>query len=397
MVELATGETVQRRRVRLKRDWPRRLANELLVLIVALLALAVVGLLVLDTAPGHRFIVDRIAQIETASGLRFRIGRIEGSIFGETRLKNVAVLDGGGVFLTSPEIEVDWTPGRWLRNSLYLDRIESQRVTLLRLPQLKPTGRRGPILPRFDIHIGELTIHRLELAPQVTGLARSGVVRGKADVRRGRAVVDLRVAMDRGGDRLALSLDAEPDGDRFDLEVRAQSPANGMLPALAGSKRAIDLLVTGDGSWSAWRGIAALNMSGRPTARLRLTARDGRYGLSGAIAPAQFLKGRLMRLTSPTVKVIGDATLADRVLSGQLTLGSAALRAVASGAVDLAGGRYRDLRLGVDLLRPPALFTNMTGRNVRMLWTLDGPYATARTSTKPVSSNFKEGEVSRYE
>ena len=47
---------------------------------------------------------------ETASGLRFRIGRIEGSIFGETRLKNVAVLDQRGVFVTSPEIEIDWTP-----------------------------------------------------------------------------------------------------------------------------------------------------------------------------------------------------------------------------------------------------------------------------------------------
>ena len=87
-------------------------------------------------------------------------------------------------------------------------------------------------------------------------------------------------------------------GDRFDLEVRSQSPANGVVPALLGHNRSIDLLITGDGSWTAWRGIAALNMSGRPTARLRLTVRDGRYGLSGALAPAQFLKGRLMRLTS---------------------------------------------------------------------------------------------------
>ena len=83
MAELASGEAIERRRFRLKQDWPRRLANELLVLILALMALAVIGLLVLDTAPGHRFIVDRIAQLETASGLRFRIGRIEGSIFGD--------------------------------------------------------------------------------------------------------------------------------------------------------------------------------------------------------------------------------------------------------------------------------------------------------------------------
>ena len=349
--------------------------------------MAVVGLIVLDTAPGHRFIVDRLSQIETASGLRFRIGRIEGSIFGETRLKNVAVLDQRGVFITSPEIEIDWSPGRWFRNSLHFDRIEADRLTLVRLPQMKRTGRTGPLLPKFDIHIGELKINRLELGPQVTGVARVGTVNGKADIRRGRAQIELRAAMDRGGDRLAILLDAEPDGDRFDLEIRAQSPANGVLPALLGMQRSIDLLVTGDGSWSAWRGITALNLAGRPTARLQLTVRDGRYGLRGALAPAQFLTGRLARLTAPTLKVAGDATLTDQLLKGKLTVGSVSLRAVASGAVDLGEGAYRDLSLGLDLLRPPALFPNMTGRDVRMLWTLNGPYATARYSyrlTAPV-------------
>ena len=393
MAETVSGEVQERRRYRLRPDWAHRLAVEFATLVVALLALAVVGLLVLDTAPGHRFIVDRIGQLETASGLRFRIGRIEGSIFGETRLKNVAVLDQRGVFLTSPEIEIDWTPGRWFRNSLYMERIEADRLTLRRLPQLKRTGRSGPILPKFDIHIGKLAIHRLELAPAVTGVARTGSVNGKADIRSGRAVVDLRVAMDRGGDRLSVSLDAEPDGDRFDLEVRSQSPANGVVPALLGWKRSIDLLITGDGSWTAWRGVAALNVSERPTARLQLTVRDGRYGLSGALAPAPFLTGKLQRLSSPTVKVIGDATLEDRILEGRLTIGSAALRAVASGAIDLAEGRYQDLSLGLDLLRPPALFPNMAGRNVRMLWTLDGPYATARYSYRLTSPSVRFDDV----
>ena len=38
-------------------------------------------------APGHRFIVDRIGRLETASGLRIRIGRIDGSIFGKSQLQ----------------------------------------------------------------------------------------------------------------------------------------------------------------------------------------------------------------------------------------------------------------------------------------------------------------------
>ena len=111
-----------------RRHWARRLAIELAVLLLVLLALAFGGLILLDTAPGHRFIVDRIGQVETATGLRIRVARIEGSIYGEARLKGVAVSDPQGVFLTSPEIDVDWAPGAWLYNNLHIDKIESPLV-----------------------------------------------------------------------------------------------------------------------------------------------------------------------------------------------------------------------------------------------------------------------------
>jgi hypothetical protein len=32
---------------------------------------------------------------------------------------------------------------------------------------------------------------------------------------------------------------------------------------LLGAKRSVDLLITGDGTWKGWRGVAALNMAGR--------------------------------------------------------------------------------------------------------------------------------------
>ena len=89
------------------------------------------------------------------------------------------------------------------------------------------------------------------------------------------------------------------------------------------------------------------------------------------------LKGRLQRLAAPKLAVRGDARLADRVLDGTLSLSSPALRGVARGGIDLGTNRYRKLSLGIDLLRPPALFPNMRGRNVRMVWTLDGPFGRA--------------------
>ena len=375
--EAATPDTTaEPARYRLKRNWARRLTQELLALLVALLLLLVVGLVLLDTAPGHRFIVDRIAQVHTATGLKFRIGRIEGSIFGRSRLRNVAVMDGGGVFFTSPEIELDWTPAAWLYNKLSIERVHADRATLVRLPKLKPTGRTGPILPSFDIHIGELAIDRLEIGRAVAGTPRTGRLRANADIRSGRALVELN-ALVEGADRLALKLDAEPDGDRFDFDARASSPADGVLPAIVGVKRSIDLAIGGEGSWTRWRGTGSLDLAKRAAGRLALTADNGRFGLSGALAPSRFLSGKLMRLTAPVVRVRGDATLEDRILDGRIALGSSALRAVASGALDLAGSRYRRVNVGLDLLRPPALFPNMTGRGVRMTWTLDGPFGSA--------------------
>jgi translocation and assembly module TamB len=143
-------------KIRLRPDWRWRLLNELFALFIALLFLLAALLVLLDSAPGHRFIVDQLGRFSTASGLRIHIGRIDGSIFGKSELRNVAVADQRGVFLTSPDIKLDWTPGAWLYHKLSINEVTAERVNLIRLPALKPSTRKGPILPGFDIHIGEL-------------------------------------------------------------------------------------------------------------------------------------------------------------------------------------------------------------------------------------------------
>jgi translocation and assembly module TamB len=388
MAEEALVDAPPAARVRLRKHWARRLADELLALLIALLVLLAAALVLLDTAPGHRFIIDRIEKIETASGLRFHIGRIDGSIFGKSQLRNFAVADQNGVFLTSPAVTLDWSPGAWLYNSLHIDSLTAQRVTLLRLPKLKPSTKKGPILPKFDIHIGELRVDRLDIGPQVGGRPHSGKLSGRADVRSGRALVDL-AALVSSGDKVLFHLDSEPDGNRFELGARVLAPENGLVGAIIGTRRAIRLNIDGDGTWTRWRGKAALDLSNRPTARLALAADEGRYRLQGQWAPAQFLTGKMQRLTMPAVTIRGDATLKNRILDGQLTAGSPELRAIARGALDLAANRYRGVRLGVDLLKPPALFPNMTGRNVRLLWTLDGPFATADYSYRLTSPHVQ--------
>ena len=211
----------------------------------------------------------------------------------------------------------------------------------------------------------------------MSGKPRSGRLQGKADVHRGRALVELYALMNNGGDRLAFKLDAEPDRDKFDVAAHLASPGDGLVPALDRHEAAINLDIVGNGGWTHWRGNAALDLSGRPTARLSLGVDSGRFRLAGQVDADAVPDRQVPSPDRPVVNIRGDATLKDRILDGALVASTPELRAVAKGAVDLANNRYRGMRLGVDLLKPPALFPNMTGKNVRMVWTLDGPFATA--------------------
>ncbi|MBA3677051.1 MAG: translocation/assembly module TamB domain-containing protein [Sphingosinicella sp.] len=369
------SEAVQ---ARATRRWRRRifsgLAKTFVGLAIFLFVLAAAFLAFLDTGPGHRFIADKIADMAPRSGLKIVIGRIEGSIYGKTALRNVRLFDRQGQFAEIPYLQMEWQPLAWITNRLMIRDLRSKLVYLDRLPKLIPSAEPQPILPGFDIHIGRLEIDQLRIGKAVTGKERVASLSGEADVRAGRALINLRAKVRDGGDQLTFLIDAEPDRDHFDLDVKLAAPENSVIGAILGTKRPIRMDVAGDGSWKRWAGTARLDLSGRRAANLALTVQQGRYGLRGTVAPAQFLKGKQQRLTSPQLLVNGSATLKNRILDGRLSLRSAALRVETRGAIDLAESAFSDLRVGADLLRPQALFPNMTGQQVRLTMLLNGPF-----------------------
>ena len=365
------------RRRRGLRGWLSGAAKLIVVLAIGLMAMFAALMAFLDTGPGHRFIVDRIAAMTPASGLRIRIGRIEGSIWGRTQLKDVRLYDPEGLFAEAPEIAMDWRPVSFLFNRLMIHELESDLVILHRMPELIEPEEPGPILPDYDIHIGRLDVRQLRIDEAVTGRERVGSLSGEAEIRSGRALIGLEAEIRDTGDLLRLRLDAEPDRDRFDIEARLRGPANSFAGAVLGTRRPIRLDVDGDGTWTRWRGLARLEISGRRTARLGLAMDSGRFRASGWAAPSPFLRGKLQRLTAPRVTVESSGTVDGSRVDGRLSLRSASLRVEARGAVDLGEGRYDDVRLAADLLRPSALFLNMTGRQVRMSALLDGQFGDA--------------------
>ena len=355
--------------------------------LAALLALLAAALLLVDTGPGHRWVASRIAGVKTANGLRFAIGRIDGSLYGDARLADVRVYDLDGLLFRAPAVRLDWSPWRWFANTLDVKRLEIGAATLFHAPHTRPSAKKAPLLPGFDIRIGRLAIDRLVLAEPVLGRARVGRIAGRVDIRRGRALLDLG-ALVEGSDRVRLNLDAVPDRDRFDLDLTARGGADGVLAKAVGIRAPIALDVRGDGRWTRWRGTATGRLGATPAVDLALAAESGRYRLTGFVAPAPWLTGKKQRLTAPRVAIDAAGTLKERRLDGRLRLRTPALAVDARGGVDLAARAWRDLRVTLDLLRPPALFPNMTGRAMQLRAILDGAFATARFDYRIDAARF---------
>ncbi len=348
--------------------------------IAAILLALLLAAWAIDTGPGHRFVADRIAALRPQNGLRIRIGRIDGSVYGAARLRGVRLSDDRGLWLEAPEIALDWRPAAWLANRLDIRSLTSGLVILHRLPRFRPTEKRGAILPGFDIAVGRLDA-RIRLEPAVAGGRRLARLTGKADIHGGRALVQL-AARAAGGDRLTLLVDAAPDRDRFDIDARLAAPSGGTVGGMVGTKRPIALALGGDGSWRRWRGAGRLQVGAVRAADLRLTADGGRYGLDGFVAPAPLVLGKKRRLSAPRVAVTGAVTLAARRLAGRLALASPALSLAGHGTIDLAESAFDGLVVDARLLRPAALFPNMSGRGLAATMRLDGPFASARFAWK---------------
>ena len=263
---------------------------------------------------------------------------------------------------------------------------------LIRLPKLNPGRKDASILPKFDVELGALRIDKLVIEKGVAGDRREGRLAGKGTIREGRALVDLNV--DAGaGDRLALTLDAEPDRNRFDLESRVNAPAGGVFGRIAGTARPFTLMIEGDGDWKAWKGQVHADMSGARAADLALSAREGRFALDGRLMLDGLTKGKLQRLTAPMVRVSGEGQFANRRLTGTMKAVSEAINADARGTLDLAEGSFSGVEVGARLVKPPALFPNMSGTGLDLKARLAGPFRAARFEYLLTSQRLVFGET----
>jgi translocation and assembly module TamB len=352
-----------------KRGW-RRYA---LAAVLALLGLATLGVVLLDSPIGHRFVANRIASYTPQSGLRVQVGRIEGSLFNQAVLRDVALSDHEGVFARVPRAELDWRPLHWFSSGLDIRKLVLRRGTLLRRPHLRPGDPDAPILPAWDIRIDRLEIEDLTLASGIAGAERKIDLTGKIDIRKGRALV--RVDGKLGGkDRLFALLDAEPDRDKFDLKLDIAAPAGGALAGLSGAAGDLRAIISGKGSWHRWQGDLLITQGQTWLAAAQLSNRAGHYRVLGLAWPGDRLTGLAARAVGKELAIDAKATFTRPLLEGRFALIGQGLRATGSGGIDLAENRFQALRVQAVPLRPDLLGTQLAITGGRIDATLDGPF-----------------------
>ncbi len=361
---------VRSRRSRIVRGLAKRLA----ILAAAAVALVLAALIVLDSSLGHRLVADRIAAITPGSGLRIEIGRIDGSIYGEAKLRDIRVSDPEGVFLTVPEAKLDWRPLSWLKTGLDVRLLALHRGILRRAPRLRPSeDPNAPILPDFDIRVDKLVIDNLTVSEALAGQKRRVDVLAKADIRGGNAIVDVNGVFG-GKDRIAFRLDSEPDRDKFDLRLVYDAPKDGVIAAMAGVKSDIKARVFGKGGWSRWDGIAYATQDGRRLAAFQLGNRSGTYRLAGQAYAGSLLTGTAGQAVGESLSVLYDGTFAGNVFNGRFRTAGAAFKGSAEGELNLVENTADGLRVKAKLLRPALVLATPELAGVDIDATLDGAF-----------------------
>ncbi len=358
------------------RSLPLRIARWVGIAILALLALIVLLIGFLHTPPGRQFIVNQITSYAPASGLSVEVGEIDGSILWSSTLSEVRFRDANdALFLEVPEIELSWAPWRFLWSGLDIRHLVLSGGTLYSAPELIPGDPDAPTLPDFDIRIDRLVIDDLTIAEgMLGGEARVIDFRARTDIRDGLVFVDAEGEFG-GGDMFSLLVNAEPDGNRFDLDLDYRAPSGGVLASLVGAEEDLALRLAGDGTWEQWDGRFRAVQNGGELAELAILNRGGRYRIAGEVYPGAYVEGLSAEALGEVVELEAVGTFEESVLAGTFALGGQGIEARVEGAIDLADNVFERVVVEASLLDENLFGEGFTLTDASIEAVLDGAFS----------------------
>jgi translocation and assembly module TamB len=360
------------------RNWPMTILRWIGLSLLGLTLLVALFLIGLNSDAGRRFVVTQVEKYEFENGMKIGIGRLDGSLYGRMVIRNFTLSDPKGVFLESPEVQVDWRPLRYFANHVDVRSATAATMTMRKMPAFKVVPDTGePLLPDLDIDVGALRVDRFIFDSAVAGERQEARLAGKIAIADRRAQITANAATigaNAKGDTLALLLDAVPEANRFDVTLNVTAPQGGVLAAMGGFDETLTAKLAGRGDWKVWNGNLTADLGAAPLARLALTGRNGTFVVKGSAQASRLFAGATAALLGPQTAVDLTARLDERKADLDGRFSSDAFRLGVSGGLDLGNSRYEALQLAFVLLRPSAIAPSVRADGVRATATLDGAF-----------------------
>lgn len=345
--------------------------------IAALLAVVVIGVFGLNTGPGRAFLVRQIINLQLESGMRVHITRIDGSLYSTFTVRDLRLLDLDGEFLRVPSAEVDWVPTSMLSKHVVLNRVYVPSLTFFRVPRLNevPTDPSKPLFPNVDITLGQATVDRIVIGPQVAG--RQYVARAKASglLQDGRLQLDADASAD-AGDRLRLKASIDPEEDMLDLSALVTAPVGGLVSSMAKLDKPLVLTLNGAGGWSRWDGTLASRLADDDLLTLQIAGRSGTFEITGRAAPALLLtEGPATRLLAEGLEIRSKFGFDLPNIALAVNVSAPAFNINAEGGLDADTSYLKELKVDARLTEPAAVMDGISGEDVVLTALLNGPIA----------------------
>ncbi|OHD07541.1 translocation/assembly module TamB domain-containing protein [Sphingopyxis sp. RIFCSPHIGHO2_12_FULL_65_19] len=360
------------------RSWPLAILRGVGMALLGLVLLAALFLVGLNSDAGRRFVVTQIEKYEFENGMKVGIGRLDGSLYGRMIIRDFTLSDPKGVFLASPEVQIDWRPIRYLANHVDVRSATAATMTMRKLPEFKVVPDTGePLLPDLDIDVGALRIDRFIFEAPVAGERQEARIAGTIAIADRRAQVTANaetVGANAKGDTLKLLLDAVPEANRLAVTLDVNAPQGGVLAAMGGFQEPLTARLEGRGDWKAWNGNLTANLGAAPLARVALTGRDGTFTAKGSAQASRLLTGPMAEMLGTETAIDLTARLDERKAAIDGRLSSDAAQLGISGGVDLGASRYDGLQLAANILRPGAIAPALRANGLRASATLDGAF-----------------------
>ncbi|MBS7697287.1 MULTISPECIES: translocation/assembly module TamB domain-containing protein [unclassified Chelatococcus] len=343
-----------------------------LTALVGLVVVVALGLVVLTrTDFGRAEIVRLVERFASSDGMTIRIGRLEGALPAEMRVRDVTIADPRGVWLSIDQADLRWRPLALISGRLDVELVRVGHLDVARAPDMPPAPAPAepssgmPQLP-FGVSLQRMDVTRLTLGEPLLGVPAALSLTGMARLVDPAQGLVLDMSADRVDDtpgRASIQLNFRPDTQQLKLAVDASEPPGGLVSRLAAlrGEPPISLNISGDGPLDDWSGRLRLTLGDKAGAEGEATLKRSGTSRSldatlladvGAVLPEE-----LEPLVGPTtIKV--DASFED---DGAITLRNVAASNTAfaltgDGVIAQGGAVAGNARLSLGEVAPFAGF-----------------------------------------